>query len=179
MHLALQPCSSSLILLFTTWAVMRDRVERGPQGSGKRAWISACLASPPSPTLAGPPYSCFPLPPPSQGIAAALDSLERSPSPPASRFPSPHPTVAQLLGAPSKHMFVWNRLSLWSLILREGAVVWRNCSQRLVVGVSYFPEHNLQSKNKPSGKPPNVLMQKRSRGSLGRPVWNHKMGAVS
>ena len=43
MHLALQPCSSSLILLFTTWAVMRDRVERGPQGSGKRAWISACL----------------------------------------------------------------------------------------------------------------------------------------
>ena len=44
---------------------------------------------------------------------------------------------------------------------------------------TYFREHSLQSENKPSGKPPNVLMQKRSRGSLGCPVWNHKMGAVS
>ena len=77
----------------------------------KRRWCPETLIPsppphPPSPTLAGPPYSCFPLPPPSQGTPAALNVLEPSPSPPASRLPSPHPTVAQLLGAPSKHVFV-------------------------------------------------------------------------
>lgn len=60
-------------------------------------------SSPPTlqaPSCLSPPYSCFPLPPPSQGTPAALDGVRASsPSPPASRLPSPTAIIAQLLGA--------------------------------------------------------------------------------
>lgn len=49
-----------------------------------------------------------------------------SPFPPASRLPLPTQPWPSCWGAPSEHVFVWDRLS-WSLILREGAVVWWDC----------------------------------------------------